>query len=351
MPADFFSKVVAVMLSSWRLIGQLWYYLAVGILLAAWLDQAVPSHKLQQLLGLRSRSGGVPPMPPSGAGRWPTGSALRRGKASLREYPSSSPGPAAQALFSRKGADVALAALVGAASPLCTYGTVPVLVQLLRHGMPPAPLLTFLVASSLMNPQLFVLMLGGLGPQMALAQLLSVVSLSLAVGIIAGHWHPLTLLNRRTLATDPGLDKCEMAATDNSFSWSRFFSQVVDLTESVGLYFVLGIIIAAAIEVFVPSAWVVKLLGEEHWYSVLVAGALGVPFYACGGGAIPWIKVLLDEGMSRGAALAFFLAGPATRVTALAALATVLSRRALLLYLAFVLLGAVGLGCLFNVLV
>ena len=110
------------------------------------------------------------------------------------------------------------------------------------------------------------------------------------------------------------------------------------------------IIIAAAIEVFVPSAWVVKLLGEEHWYSVLIAGSLGVPFYACGGGAIPWIKVLLDEGMSRGAALAFFLAGPATRITALAALATVLSRRALVLYVAFVLVGAVGLGYLFNIL-
>ncbi|NIO71195.1 MAG: permease, partial [Anaerolineae bacterium] len=45
----------------------------------------------------------------------------------------------------------------------------PVLVQLLRHGVPPAPLLTFVVASSLMNPQLFVLMLGGLGLEMALA--------------------------------------------------------------------------------------------------------------------------------------------------------------------------------------
>jgi uncharacterized membrane protein YraQ (UPF0718 family) len=301
MPADFPSKVVAVMLSSWRLIGQLWYYLAVGILLAAWLDQAIPSHKLQQL-------------------------------------------------FRGKRTNVALAALVGAASPLCTYGTVPVLVQLLRHGISPAPLLTFLVASSLMNPQLFVLMLGGLGLEMALAQLLSVVALSLAVGIVAGLWNPSTLLNQRTLAANPASNEYKPPVTDSTFPWSRFLSQVVSLTESVGLYFVVGIIIAAAIEVFVPSAWVVKLLGREHWYSVLIAGSLGVPFYACGGGAIPWIKVLLDEGMSRGAALAFFLAGPATRVTALAALATVLSRRALLLYVAFVLVGAVGLGYLFNIL-
>jgi len=301
MPADFPSKVVAVMLSSWRLIGQLWYYLVVGILLAAWLDQAVPSYKLQQF-------------------------------------------------FSGKKINIALAVLAGAASPLCTYGTVPVLVQLLRYGVSPAPPLTFLVASSLMNPQLFVLMLGGLGLEIALAQLLSVVILSLAVGIIAGRWEPLTLLNQRILVANPASNECETAFTDSTFSWSRFLSQVVSLAESVGLYFVVGIVIAAAIEVFVPSAWVVKLLGKEHWYSVLIAGSLGVPFYACGGGAIPWIKVLLDEGMSRGAALAFFLAGPATRVTALAALATVLSRRALILYVAFVLVGAVGLGYLFNIL-
>ena len=275
--------------------------MAVGVLLAAWLDQATSSYRLQQL-------------------------------------------------FSGKRANIALAALVGAASPLCTYGTVPVLVQLLRHGVSPAPLLTFLVASSLMNPQLFVLILGGLGLEMALAQLLSVVILSLAVGIIAGCWQPLPLLNRNAIVASPASNESEIAVTDSTFSWSRLLSQVVSLTESVGLYFVVGIIIAAAIEVFVPSAWVVKLLGEEHWYSVLIAGSLGVPFYACGGGAIPWIRVLLDEGMSRGAALAFFLAGPATRVTALAALATVLSRRALVLYMAFVLVGAVGLGYLFNLL-
>lgn len=300
MPADFPSKVVAVMLGSWRLFGQLWYYLAAGILLAAWLDQAIPSHKWQRL-------------------------------------------------FSENRTNMALAALVGAASPLCTYGTVPVLVQLLRHGASPAPLLTFLAASSLMNPQLFVLMLGGLGLEMALAQLLSVVILSLTVGLMAGHWPPQTLLNPHTLAANSTSD--EPPITDGPFSWSGFLSQVVRLTESVGLYFVVGIIIAAAIEVFVPSAWVVRLLGEEHWYSVLVAGSLGVPFYACGGGAIPWIRVLLEEGMSRGAALAFFLAGPATRVTALAALATVLSRRALVLYVAFVLAGAIGLGYLFNLIV
>jgi hypothetical protein len=193
-------------------------------------------------------------------------------------------------------------------------------------------------------------MLGGLGLEMALTQLLSVFILSLAVGAIANRWEPLALLNQRTLVANSALNECEIVVTDSTFSWSRLFSQVVSLTESVGLYFVIGIIIAAVIEIFVPSAWVVKFLGEEHWYSVLVAGSLGVPFYACGGGAIPWIKVLLDEGMSRGAALAFFLAGPATRVTALAALATVLSRRALVLYVAFVLVGAVGLGYLFNIL-
>ncbi|NLG83188.1 MAG: hypothetical protein GX493_00970 [Firmicutes bacterium] len=43
------------------------------------------------------------------------------------------------------------AALLGMVSPFCTYGTVPVVLRLFRAGMEPAPLVTFLVTSSLMN--------------------------------------------------------------------------------------------------------------------------------------------------------------------------------------------------------
>jgi len=48
------------------------------------------------------------------------------------------------------------ASALGMISPLCTYGTVPVILQLFRAGVPLAPLATFLSVSSEMNPQLLV---------------------------------------------------------------------------------------------------------------------------------------------------------------------------------------------------
>jgi hypothetical protein len=116
----------------------------------------------------------------------------------------------------------------------------------------------------------------------------------------------------------------------------------------VGLYFVVGVILAALLQTFVPPEWISSLLGAGRWYGVLLAGILGVPFYACGGGAAPVIAGLLAQGMSTGAALAFFLAGPATRLTSLAALGTLLNRRALVVYVAYVVVGAALAGTVLN---
>ena len=106
----------------------------------------------------------------------------------------------------------------------------------------------------------------------------------------------------------------------------------------------MSVILAALLQTFVPREWVSSLMGAGHWYGVLLAGVLGVPFYACGGGAVPLIAGLMAQGMSPGAALAFFLAGPATRLTSLAALGTLLKRRALIVYVAYIVVRAALAG-------
>ena len=236
MPANLPSHLILAATLAWTPILQLGPYVAGGILLAALLGQ----------LDLPRRWG-----------RW----------------------------LSHSGPGVVLgAACLGGTSLLCTYGTVPVLVELLRGGASPGPALAFLVASSLLNPQLFVMMAGGLGLRLALAHVAGVLLLSLA----------------------------------------------------------------ALLQTLVPPEWVSSLLGAGRWYGVLLAGVLGVPFYACGGGAVPVIAGLLAQGMSPGAASAFFLAGPATRLTALAALGTLLNRQALVVYVAYVVVGAALVGAALN---
>ncbi len=229
------------------------------------------------------------------------------------------------------------AACLGGASPLCTYGTVPVLMELVRNGASPGPALAFLVASSLLNPQLFILMAGGLGLPLALAQMVGVLLLSLPAGLLARRLRPEIFLSAETLS--PGAFPSRHSNGHNTF---------LRLTETVGLYFVVGVILAALLQILIPPAWTSSLLGAGRWYGVLLAGVLGVPLYTCGGGAVPVIAGLLAQGMSPGAALAFFLAGPATRLTSLAALGTLLNRRALIAYTVYVIVGAALVGAALN---
>jgi len=296
MPADLRSVLILAATLAWSQVLQLGPYVAGGILLAALLGRLDLPHRWGHLLN-------------------------------------------------RSGPGVTLgAACLGGVSPLCTYGTVPVLVELLRGGASPGPALAFLVASSLLNPQLFIMMAGGLGLRLALAHVAGVLLLSLPVGLLARKLKPETFLGTGALSP-PSHTPTPPHSPTPTLPHSH---TLLRLTETVGLYFVVGVILAALLQTLVPPAWVSSLLGAGHWYGVLLAGVLGVPFYACGGGAVPVFAGLLAQGMSPGAALAFFLAGPATRLTALAALGTLLNRRALVAYVVYIVVGAALVGTTLN---
>ncbi|MFL7794316.1 MAG: permease, partial [Anaerolineae bacterium] len=219
----------------------------------------------------------------------------------------------------------------------------------------PGPALAFLAASTFLNPQLFIVMVGGLGLSLALAHTAGVLLLSVPVGLLAQRLRREAFLKKGVLPdplsptpTPPPFPLTEGKGEGQGKGVRGLLSTLLRLTETIGLYFVISVILAALLQAFVPSAWVSSLLGTGRWHGVLLAGVLGVPFYACGGGAVPLIAGLVAQGMSPGAALAFFLAGPATRLTSLAALGTLLNRRALAVYVAYVVTGAALAGLVLN---
>jgi uncharacterized membrane protein YraQ (UPF0718 family) len=212
--------------------------------------------------------------------------------------------------------------------------------QLLRAGMPVAPLVAFLATSSLMNPQLFVLTWGGLGPGIALARLLAVVGFGFLLGAT------LRAVPRSTLLLPVLAEKGQPRARP-SFSWKRYLRRSVQSLEFIGFYVLVGVFLGAAIEVLVPGRWIMLLVGGSDWWQLLLAALLGVPLYACGGGTIPLVGALLAQGMSPGAAIAFLVAGPATRVPPLMALATLLRPRVIAAYVAGLLLFSAFSGALY----
>jgi uncharacterized protein len=257
------------------------------------------------------------------------------------------------AVFFQKSSGISIisAAVIGVVSPMPTYVAIPLVAALFRVGVPAPPLFAFLISSPLMNPVLFSLTAGAFGYEMAVARLLS----ALALGIVSG-WIAQKLAFHKKFSKflcsggsiDGILGRPEV--TERNFrSYAVDFSgQLYRLTRFASKYFLLGILIAAAVKVLIPAGWIISTLGSQRTISVLAAVAAGVPLYACGGGTIPVMQTLQDLGMDKGAILAFFISGPATKISTLIALKAAIISEIFILYLAIAFIGATALGLAFS---
>lgn len=232
-----------------------------------------------------------------------------------------------------------LAAAMGVVSPLPTTGAVPLVLQLQSEGLSARLGLTFVLASSLLNPQLFMLTLGVLGARFALAQVAGVLVLSIGLGLALGRQN-----NRWCAVRDRELlAKSEWRASSGTRSLS--------LAGHIGLYYLTGVIAGACLEVLLPRFHGLNWLSQHGWLSTPVLGWLGAPLYICGGSAVPLADSLAQIGFSPGTLFTFLLVGPALRGTTLANLGCLLSKRAQAACLTALLLAGGLLGYGFDWLV
>ncbi len=123
-----------------------------------------------------------------------------------------------------------LACLIGVVSPLPTTGVVPVVMRLRAKGLPAGAASAFVLASSLMNPQLLLLTAGAFGMQFALMQLGSVLILSVGM---RGH---------------------------------------------VTFHFLVGVLVGASLQVLLLWLRIPERVGTRGWFSNPMLGWVGAPF-------------------------------------------------------------------------
>ena len=115
-----------------------------------------------------------------------------------------------------------------------------------------------------------------------------------------------------------------------------------------GPYFLLGILLSTIFQRYVPEEMMVKIFGGNEAFGVLMAATVGVPLYVCGGGTIPIIRDWLTRGMSAGAATAFMITGPSTKITNLGALKICIGIKNFVIYMLYVVLFSIISGLVVN---
>ena len=232
------------------------------------------------------------------------------------------------------------ASLLGIASPLCMYGTIPIAASFSRQGVRDDHLAAFMMASVLLNPQL-LLYSAALGQAALIIRFVSCFLCGCAAGwLVRVFFRDRPFFNFSGFHTRASRDTHPNALV-------RYLLNVLRNIRTTAPWFAVGVLLTALYQIHVPREWAAELFGGGG-FGVLLAATLGVPLYMCGGGTIPLLLEWLASGMTLGSAAAFMLTGPATKITNLGALKTVLGIRHFLLYIGFVMVFSFITGMAVN---
>ncbi|MBE5941926.1 MAG: permease [Lachnospiraceae bacterium] len=237
---------------------------------------------------------------------------------------------------------ITFASMLGVASPLCMYGTIPIAASFSKGGIRDEWLASFMMSSILLNPQLIIYS-AALGLKVLVIRIVTCFLCGIAAGLAIRFF-----FKEKKFFRFEGFGEPQNKDTDPNV-FIRLLKNLFRNFKATGLYFLIGIILSAIFQRYVPQETVTLLFGGNEAWGVLMASTVGVPLYVCGGGTIPILKTWLASGMSLGSAAAFMITGPATKITNLGALKIVLGIKHFLLYWAFVIIYACLTGILINV--
>ncbi len=241
-----------------------------------------------------------------------------------------------------------LSALLGTVTPFCSCSSIPLFIGFTSAGLPIGTTFSFLISSPLVDLASVILLASIFNWKIALAYV--VVGLILAV--IGG-----TIISAMKLEKyiEPFVFRNQMMETEQSQLTTRermeyAMIQVLDIVRKVWLYILIGVGIGAAIHNWVPEPIIAALLGQDHWYSVLLATLVGVPMYADIFGTLPIAEALVYKGVGTGTALAFMMAVTALSLPSLIMLKKVVKTKLLLIFVGIVTVGIIIIGYSFNAL-
>ena len=201
------------------------------------------------------------------------------------------------------------ASLIGVASPLCMYGTIPLSAAFSQKGMRDDYLAAFMMSSILLNPQLLIYS-AVLCKSALCIRFISCFLCGIAAGLVIRFF-----FKDKHFFNFDGFTEGASRDTDPNL-FIRLLKKIGRNIKATGPYFLIGILLSALFQRYVPQDAFAEIFGKQNkGFGLLMAATIGVPLYACGGGTIPLLQQWLSQGMSMGSATAFMITGPSTKIT------------------------------------
>ncbi|MBN2644349.1 MAG: permease [Desulfuromonadaceae bacterium] len=225
------------------------------------------------------------------------------------------------------------AALFGVPLPLCSCGVLPAALTLKQQGANRGAVAAFLIATPESGVDSIAVSYALLDPLLTVVRPVAALLTAVCAGVVEN------LLPQQEVPEPAALPA---TAKRRSFSEGMRYA-FTSVWRGMAGWFFLGLLLAGMISVLVPESLMQRWLGGGL-PSMLIMLVVGIPLYICASASTPIAAALIMQGVSPGAALVFLLAGPATNATSLTVLLNLLGRRATLIYLMVLALGAILSG-------
>jgi len=240
-----------------------------------------------------------------------------------------------------------LAVIFGAVTPFCACSTVPMTLGFIKAGVPFGTVISFVIASPLMDPLIFTLLWAFMGWKVAVAFLILTSVAAVIFGLILDRLGWANQVKNVRIKGD-GHNQNEEVPVDFKEKLKRSFIKALQDFRGVFLYMIIGVAIGAAIYGYLPENLLAKVAGPENPFAVLVVTLIGMPLYIRVESAIPIGLALIDKGASIGAVIALIISGAGIAIPELTMLASIFKKKIIIAFIIIVFITAVVSGLLIN---
>ena len=239
-----------------------------------------------------------------------------------------------------------IAALLGTVTPFCSCSSIPLFIGFTTAGLPLGITFSFLISSPMVDLGSLVLLMSIFGWKVAIAYVL----LGLLIAVVGG-----TLIEKMHLENqveeyirkgrEIDIPQEELHFKDRL---KYAFEQVCQTTKKVFPYILIGVGIGAIIHNWIPEDFIVKVLGENNPFGVILATIVGIPMYADIFGTIPIAEALLSKGALLGVVLSFMTGVTTLSLPSLIMLRKAIKPKLLSIFIVICTVGIILVGYFFN---
>lgn len=247
--------------------------------------------------------------------------------------------------FHGVGANI-IAALLGTVTPFCSCSSIPLFIGFTSAGLPLGVTFSFLISSPMVDLGSLVLLMSIFGWKVAVVYVVVGLIIAVAGGTLIEKLHLENQVEdyiRKGKAIDTPQD--ELHFKDRAkYAWE----QVWETAKKVFPYVIAGVGIGAVIHNWIPQEFIVRALGDNNPFGVVIATAAGIPMYADIFGTIPIAEALLAKGALLGVVLSFMMGVTTLSLPSMIMLRKAVKPKLLAIFVGICTVGIILVGYFFN---